>query len=141
MARFANPYSQSEKAANAIDRERERERRFMLQACYKHADDLALKLVQRLLDQHIIETSSESDLRDTIAKQLNKLVDMEEFDIQFKIAPVRGMVNDPNFVSLYLTQYIIEDLIDHPKVQDVFGEDLDIYRAVDSVMGKIRPKS
>ncbi len=46
---------------------------------------------------------------------------------------------DPNFISLFLTQYIIEDLIDHPKVQDVFGDDLDIYRSVDSILNKIRP--
>jgi hypothetical protein len=43
------------------------------------------------------------------------------------------------FISLFLTQYIIEDLIDHPKVQDVFGDDLDIYRAVDSILNKLRP--
>lgn len=141
MARIANPNSSSEKAANAIDRQRERERHFMLQNCYKHAEELSTQLVQRLLDKHIVETNSESTLRELFAKQLGKLSDLEEFEVQFKIAPLRGLVNDPNFVSLYLAQYIIEDLIDHPLVQDVFGDDLDIYRAVDSVMGKLRPSS
>ena len=34
---------------------------------------------------------------------------------------------DPNPVSLYLTQYITEDLIEHDNIQDVFGDDLAIY--------------
>ena len=71
--------------------------------------------------------------------QFRALSDMEEFDIQFKIAPLRNLAPDPNFISLFLTQYIIEDLIEHPKVQDVFGDDLDIYLAVDSILSKIRP--
>jgi hypothetical protein len=78
-------------------------------------------------------------MRDLFTDQLRNLSNMEEFDIQFKIAPLRNLANDPNFISLFLTQYIIEDLIDHPKVQDVFGDDLDIYRTVDSILSKIRP--
>ena len=45
---------------------------------------------------------------------------------------------DPNLVSLYLTQYITEDLIDHDNIQDVFGDDLAIYNAVDSILSRIR---
>ncbi len=141
MPRIANPYSSSEKAANAIDRERERERRFMLKNCYRHAEELSTKLVQRLLDKHILETTSDSAMREVFTNILTKLEEQEEFEIQFKIAPIRTMVNDPNFISLYLTQYITEDLIEHPMVQDVFGDDIEIYKTVDSVMGKIRPSA
>ena len=141
MARIANPNSTAEKAANAIDRQRDRERKFMLQNCYKHADELSTKLVQRLLDKHIVETTSDSTLRELFTHKLTQLSELEEFEIQFKIAPLRSLLNDPNFISLYITQYIIEDLLEHPQVNDVFGDDLDIYRAVDSVLGKIRPAS
>jgi len=139
MPRITNPHSAAEKAARAIDRDRERERRFMLQNCYKHADDLATKLVQRLMDKRIIETTSESDLRTAFTTLLTKMSDMEEFDMQFKIAPLRTLVQNPSFVSLYITQYIVEDLIEHPKVNDVFGDDLEIYQAVESVMKQVRP--
>jgi len=140
MARISNPYSSAEKAANAIDRERERERHFMLQKCYNHAGELATLLVQRLLDQHVLETNSESAIRELFEKVLTKLGEQEEFEIQFKIAPLRTLVNDPNIISLYLTQYLTEDLIDHPNVQDIYGDDLAIYHSIDSVMGKIRPR-
>ena len=53
---------------------------------------------------------------------------------------VDNLVPDPNLISLYLTQYIIEDLIDHDNIQDVFGDDLAIYNAVDSVLSRIRPQ-
>lgn len=139
MARvFTN--NSAEKAANAIDRGREKERRIMLQQCYRHGEELATLLIQRLLDKHIIETNSESTLRELISNLLTKLSDQEEFEIQFKIAPLRTLVNDPNFVTLYLTQFVTEDLLDHPNVQDVFGDDLEIYRTIDSIIGKIRPQ-
>lgn len=141
MARAHNPYGSQIKASDSIDRERERERRVMVQACYKYAGELSLKLVQRLLDKKIIETTSEQALREVFEKLFGKISDLEEFEMQFKIAPVRGLVNNPNPISLYITQYITEDLIENPVVQDVFGDDLEIYNAVDSVLGKIRPKN
>jgi hydroxypyruvate isomerase len=139
MARVFNNNSATDATIRAIDRKREQERRFMLSQAFKNADELALRLVQRLIDRHIIETTSEQAMRDLFAEQLRIISNMDDFDIQFKIAPLRKLATDPNFISLFLTQYIIEDLIDHPKVQDVFGDDLDIYLTVDSILSKIRP--
>lgn len=139
MARIFKDNS-TDKTIRAIDRKREQERQLMLSQAFKNAEELATKLVQRLLDEKIVETSSERAMREFFVNTIKKLSDMEEFDIQFKIAPLRNLAPDPNFISLYLTQYIIEDLIDHPKVQDVFGDDLDIYNAVDSVISVIRPR-
>ena len=139
MAKVFNNNSTTDKTIRAIDRKREQERRYMLSQAFKNADELATKLVQRLIDRHVIETTSDQAMRDLFSEQLRTLSNMEDFDIQFKIAPLRNLANDPNFISLFLTQYIIEDLIEHPKVQDVFGDDLDIYLTVDSVLSKIRP--
>ena len=139
MARVFNNQSSTDATIRAIDRKREQERRFMLSQAFKNAEEISTRLVQRLIDRHIIETTSEQAMRELFSDQLRTLSNMEEFDIQFKIAPLRNLATDPNFISLFLTQYIIEDLIDHPKVQDVFGDDLDIYRAVDSILNKIRP--
>jgi len=139
MARVFNNNSATDATIRAIDRKREQERRYMLSLAFKNADEISTRLVQRLIERHTIETTSEQAMRDVFSDQLRILSNMEEFDIQFKIAPLRNLATDPNFISLFLTQYIIEDLIDHPKVQDVFGDDLDIYRTVDSILNKIRP--
>jgi len=137
MGSHSRPFN--DKAGGAIDRKRERERRFMMQMLYKNAAELSTKLVQRLLDKHIIEITDESAIRKVFNDLLEKLSSMDDFDMQYKIAPMRQLVVDPNFFSLYVTQYICEDLVNHDKVQDVYGDDLEIYQAVESVMNVIRP--
>lgn len=133
-----SPNRTTDKTIRSIDRKREKERRKMFMRAKDHATEFAAKLVQRLIDLKIIETTSVSDIRDAFENQLNKLGYLDEFELQMKIAPVRTLAQDPNVVSLYFTQYIVEDLIENPSIQDVFGDDLDIYRAVDSVFRVLR---
>ncbi len=137
MGSHTKPFN--DKTGGAIDRKREREKRQMLQALYKNAPELSVRLVQRLLDKHIIETTSNEAISKLFAELFEKMAEMDEFDMQYKIAPLRQLVIDANFLSLYVTQYIIEDLVEHEKIQDVFGDDLEVYRVVDSVLGAIRP--
>jgi hypothetical protein len=140
MARHINPNNATNKTINAIDRKREQERHFMLMKARDHAEELASSLVQRLLDKHIIETNSVRAIQETVEKELKNLSDMEEFDMQFKVAPIRSICQDPNIISLYMTQFVIEDLVEHPNIQDVYGDDNDVYNAVDSIFSKIRPR-
>ncbi len=140
MAHYSsNPYKNDSKTGNAIDRKRERERYLMISKTQQEAERLSTLLVQHLLDKKILEATDVDGLRGLFHNQMEKLTQMEDFDIQFKIAPLRGLVKNPNFISLFLTQYIIEDLIESPKIQDIFGDDEDIYQAVDSVMNAVRP--
>ncbi len=104
-----------------------------------HATEFAARLTQRIIDKKVIETTSADAVRDAFEKQLNTFGFIDDFELQLKIAPVRTIAQDPNVVSLYFTQYIIEDLINNPAIQDVFGDDLDIYRVVDSVFKVLRP--
>lgn len=135
-----SPNRTTDKTIRAIDRKREQERRKMFIFARDNSEMFATKLVQRLIDRHIIETSSVESIQIAFDKQLRLLVDMEEFDLQLKLAPARTLVQDPNIVSLYLTQFVIEDLINHTDIQDIFGEDLEIYRSIDSVLNVLRPK-
>ena len=138
MARHINPGRSTNKAIDALDRKRERERRFILSKARDNAPELAIKLVQRLMDEHIIETNDVHAIQQSVERQLREPADMEEFEIRLKIADFRTLVPDPNILTLYLTAYIIEDLIDHPKIQDVFGDDIDVYKAVDTVLSALR---
>ncbi len=140
MARHINPSNSTNKTIDAIDRKRERERRFILNKARDHAQEISVRLVQRLIDEHIIETNDVQAIQDSLEKQLKAPADMDEFEVRLKIANIRTLVPDPNILSLYITAYIIEDLIDHPHIQDIFGDDLDVYNALDSVLGMIRPR-
>lgn len=133
-----SPNRATDKTIRAIDRKREQERKRMFRAVREYSDDFAAKLTQRLIDHKIIEIDSVDSIRESFATQLKSLERMDEYDLTHKIAPVRTIAQDPNVVSLFFTQYIIEDLIDHSAVLDVFGDDLDIYRAVDSVFRVLR---
>jgi len=130
----------TDKTIRAIDRKRERERRFILNKARDNAEEFAARLTQRLIDREIIELNSVQSVRDVFITQLRLLPDMEEFDLQLKVAPIRTLIQDPNIVSLYLTGYIIEDLINNPAIEDIFGDDIDIYRAIDSVFKILRPQ-
>ncbi|WPD20754.1 MAG: hypothetical protein Q3M24_21125 [Candidatus Electrothrix aestuarii] len=138
MARHINPSRSTNKAIDALDRKRERERRFILNKARDNAPDLAIKLVQRLVDEHIIETNDVHAIQQGVERQLREPADMEEFEIRLKIADFRTLVPDPNILSLYLTAYVIEDLIKHPKIQDVFGDDIDVYKTIDTVLSTLR---
>ena len=140
MARHINPSSSTNKAIDALDRKRERERRFILNKARENAPELAVRLVQRLIDEHIIETNDVQAIQEGVEKQLREPSDMDEFEIRLKIADIRTLVPDPNILSLYLTAYVIDDLIDHPSIQDIFGNDLDVYNTVESILGVIRPR-
>jgi hypothetical protein len=130
----------TDKTIRTIDRKRERERRFILNKARDNAEEFATRLTQRLIDREIIEINSVQSVRDVFTTQLRNLPDMEEFDIQMKVAPIRTLIPDPNILSLYLTAYVIEDLIENAAIEDIFGEDLDIYRAIDSIFKVLRPQ-
>lgn len=135
-----SPNRATDKTIRAIDRKRENERRKMFRHAQEHTELFAKKLAQRLIDREIIETKSSDAVQEFFEKQLRRMGQADDFDLQMKLAPVRTLVQDPNIVSLYLTQVVIEDLIDHPAILDIFGEDIDIYRAIDSVMKVLRPE-
>ena len=129
----------TDKTIRAIDRKRERERRFILNKARDNAEEFATRVTQRLIDREVLEINSVQAVRDAFVEQLKNLPNMEEFDIQIKVAPIRTLIQDPNILSLYLTGYVIEDLINNPAIEDIFGEDIDIYRAIDSIFKVLRP--
>ena len=70
---------------------------------------------------------------------------LEDFDLDYQIAPIRNLVPQPHIVSLYVTSFVIEQLIKHKDVVDIFGSDEEIYytikRASEKVFATImRPK-
>ncbi len=71
---------------------------------------------------------------------MKKLLKTSEFDYKYFIAPIRGLVPRPNPISLYMTQYMLEDVMNDPCVIDVFGTEEEIYKAVNRVISNINLK-
>ena len=65
------------------------------------------------------------------------LITAEDFDVQYQIAPLRSLVRRPNFISLYITCFIIEKLINHRTIVDIYGTDEEIYQCVNSQVNRM----
>jgi len=95
------------------------------------------KLSQKLLMEGIIETESPAAISDLVLKGLKKAMRSQDFDFKYFIAPIRDLVPRPNPYSLYMTQYVMEVLIDDPNVIEIYGTDVDIYQVINEVFSQI----
>ena len=95
------------------------------------------KLSQKLLMEKIIETDNPAAISDALLKGLKKSQKSSEFDFKYFIAPIRSLVPRPNPYSLYMTQYIMEVLINDPDVIEIYGTDLEIYQVVNEIFSKV----
>jgi len=95
------------------------------------------KLSQALLTEKVIETDNPAAISNALLKGLKKAQNSSQFDFDFFIAPIRDLVPRANRHSLYITQYILEVLIENPSVVDVFGTDEEIYKIVNEIISKV----
>jgi hypothetical protein len=96
------------------------------------------KLYQKLLVEKVIETDDPAAISASILGGLKKALHSTEFDFKYFVAPIRDLIARPNPYSLYMTQYIMEVLIDSPAVIEIYGTDLEIYKKVNEVISKIQ---
>jgi hypothetical protein len=101
------------------------------------ADELAQKLAMKLVEGKLIETTSMRDVEEQLAGCLGELLQAEDFDIQYAIAPLRNLMPRPNRVSLYVTAFVIERLINHRSVVDIYGTDEEIYNVVNQEVTRL----
>jgi len=97
-------------------------------------------LSQTLLMEKIIETDNPTAVSDLLLKGLRQALRTNEFEFKYFIAPIRSVVPRPNPISLYMTQYILEVMIQDPAVIEVYGTDLEIYKLVNDVITRINLK-
>ena len=129
-----------EKILNRLER-KEKQEAFQRDKFFKFKQpEIHTTLTQELLMKKVIETDDAAAVSDLILKGLKKAQRMSEFDFKYFIAPIRDLLPRPNPISLFITQYILEVLMDDPSVIEVYGTDLEIYRAVNDVITRINMK-
>jgi hypothetical protein len=102
--------------------------------------EIQTRLSQVLLMERIIETDNPGAVSSLLLKGLKKALRSNEFEFKYFIAPIRDLTPHPNLISLFITQYISEEMIKDPSIIDVYGTDLDIYKAVNDVIARINLK-
>ena len=116
-----------------IESSKERERYRSIHVVRDNVDMFSNKVSMKLVEDGLIETVSKNTIQEQIAKAIDTLCKAEDFDIDFQIAPFRAIVQNPNIVSLYLTAFVVEKLINHKDVIEIYGSDEDIYFCIHKI--------
>ncbi len=130
MAKIFRPSTRESTILSKIESTKEYERRQAINAVRDRMEPLANAISQRLIDSKLVETTSKNTLEEQIRGCLDKLTRSDDFEVDYQVAPIRRLVPNPHIVSLYVTAFVIEKLIKHKDIVDIFGSDEDIYLCI-----------
>ncbi|MGV8073066.1 MAG: hypothetical protein AB2L11_00685 [Syntrophobacteraceae bacterium] len=139
MAREYRPNARESAVISKLDHAKESQRYNALSLLRQNMDELSDRIATKLVEERLIETTSQVDLERQINVALDTLLTADEFDVQYQTANLRTIVPRPNFISVYVTSFIIEKLIDHKSIVDIYGTDEDIYACVNRQVVKVIP--
>ena len=137
MAKVFRPSSREAKILSRIESSKEYARRKAIENARNAIEPLSNAIAMKLVEDNLVETTSKNVLEEQITKCIDKLSRSDEFDIDYKIAPFRHLVPNPNVVSIYVTAFVIETLINHKVVVDIYGSDEEIYLCINRQVAKI----
>ena len=127
MAKIFYTGNREAKLLSKIESSKERERIKTISTIRDNLDLFSNKVSMKLIESGLIETVSKSSIENQIVRCLDTMCRAEDFDIDYAVAPFRTLISNSNIASLYLTAFVVEKLIDHKDVIDVYGSDEDIY--------------
>ncbi|PIP37315.1 MAG: hypothetical protein COS92_01295 [Desulfobacterales bacterium CG07_land_8_20_14_0_80_52_14] len=119
-----------------IESSKEHARRMAINGVKDCTESLSNAIAMKLVETGLVETTSKNSLEEQIKGSLTKLTRAEDFDVDYQVAPFRNMVPQPHVVSMYLTAFVLEHLINHKDIVDIFGEDIEIYSCINQQVVK-----
>ena len=141
MAKIFYTGNREAKLLSKIESSKERERIRTISTIRDNIDAFSNKVSMKLIETGLIETVSKSSIENQITRCLDTLCKAEDFDIDYMVAPFRTLISSPNIASLYLTAFVVEKLINHKDVIDVYGSDDDIYYCIQKELSKLLQNS
>ena len=139
MAKVFRPSSHEASILSKIESTKEHMRRLAISRVRDCSEPLANAITSKLIENKLVETTSQNSFEEQIRKCLDRMTRMEDFDIDYQVAPIRNVVPQPQIVSLYVTAYVIEKLIDHKDVVDIYGSDEELYLTINQQVKKFLP--
>ena len=137
MAKIFYNGNREAKLLSKIESSKERERIKTISTIRDNIDLFSNKVSMKLIESGLIETVSKSSIENQIVRCLDGLCKAEDFDIDYMVAPFRTLISNPNIASLYLTAFIVEKLLNHKDVIDVYGSDEDIYFCIQKELNSL----
>jgi hypothetical protein len=139
MGKVFRPSNRESSILSKIESSKEHARRRSIVSAREHVEALAGAITMKLVENQLVETTSKNSLEEQVAKCLETLVRADDFDIDYLVAPYRQLMPNPNVVSLYVTAFLLEKLINHKSVVDIYGSDAEIYGCINQQVQKILP--
>ena len=139
MAKVFRPSTREASILSKIESSKEYARRKAIEAVKDHDEALSNAIAMKLVENNLVETTNKNVLEEQILKCLERLTRSDEFEIDYQNAPFRHIVPQPHVVSLYVTSFVIETLINHRVVVDIFGSDEEIYFCINEQVLKFLP--
>ena len=139
MAKVFRPSTRESSIISKIESSKEYARRKALQGLRDCLEPLANSIAMKLVEQNLVETTSKNVLEEQLTLCLEKLSRADDFDIDYAIAPFRNLVPQPHVVSTFVTAFVLEKLLNHKDVVDIYGSDEDIYLCINHQVKKYLP--
>jgi hypothetical protein len=139
MAKVFRTTTRESTILSKIESSKGHARRMAINAVRDCIEPLAGAIAMKLVENNLVETTNKNALEEQISGCLNKLSHADDFDVDYQISPFRNLVPQPHVVSLYVTAFVIEQLIKHKDVVDIFGSDEDIYQSIHRQVKKFLP--
>ena len=136
MAKEFSTNYREERLLNRLDSSKDHLRDRQIQDIRKNIESVANHLAQKLIDDQLVVTTNRGELVRQLLACCQELGNAKDFDINYRIAPFRSLVRNPNFISLYITAFVVETLVNNPDIEDIYGTDEEIYRALNSVISR-----
>jgi len=136
MAKSFRPSKRESRILSEIENSKENARRDSIVRVKENIEPLSNNLAMKLVETQLVETNNKNAIEEQMAAALEKLTRADVFEIDYQIAPFRRVVDAPNVVSLYITAFILEKLINHKDVEEIYGADDEIYQCVHSQVSK-----
>ncbi len=139
MAKVFRPSTRESSILSKIESSKNFFRRKAIEALRDLKEPLSNAIATKLVENNLVETTNKNTLEDQILWCLENLTHAEDFDIEYQTAPFRNLVPNPNIISLYVMAFVVEQLINHKSIVDIFGSDEDIYRNINKQVSKFIP--
>ena len=127
MSKNFRPSTRESSILSKIESSKEHARRQAIKGIQGCISPLSNSIIMKLVENNLVETTNKNGIQEQIERCLDKLAHAEDFDIDYQVAPLRNIMKHPHIVSLYVTVFVIEQLINHKDVVDIFGSDEEIY--------------
>ena len=139
MAKVFRTSSRESSILSKIESTKEHMRRLAISKVRECSEPLANAITSKLIEQSLVETTNQNSFEEQIKGCLDRLTRMDDFDVDYQVAPFRNLVPQPQIVSLFVTAFVIEKMIDHKDVVDIFGSDEELYFTINQQVKKFLP--